>query len=296
MHNIIDIHIVPEGDYHIRIQEYAAQVFTLLPTRSAVKKALKRQELFINDQIANSRDWIQAGQIISYVEVEQTIPKVFPMDIPVHFEDEYLAVIQKPAGFPTNGNYYKTIENCLPHNLKPSSQEDCLLFPRPVHRLDNPTSGLLLVAKTKSTQRKLHMMFEKNEIQKEYQAVVAGAINGKFEIDTPLDDKTAKTIVEVVHQIPALQNQYLSMVNLKPLTGRTHQLRRHLSSIGNPIVGDRLYATNDVMKHKGLFLSSTKVTFIHPKTSELIEITTEAPNKFMSYLNREENRYLKYNS
>lgn len=296
MSGVTERHIVPEGNYNIRIQEYAATVFELLSTRNAVKKALKNKELYINNSIANSSDWITAGMEICYIKHPKPIKKVFPLILDILYEDPYLAVIFKPSGYPTNGNYYKTIENALPYNLIPSHLKDALDYPRPVHRLDNPTSGLLLVAKTATIQRELHYLFEANKIEKTYYAVVAGRLHKQGTISAPINTKESLTTYQVLREVPSLQNKYLSLVELHPKTGRTHQLRIHMAQQNTPIVGDRLYAPSNVLKHKGLFLCAAKLIFHHPILKERIELQATLPEKFTNYLNREETRFKKYQS
>jgi len=291
---VLEKHIVPQGDYHIRLQEYAGTVFEKLQTRSAVKKAIAKNTILINQQIADTGDWIKAGQVIELIALETAPKKIFQLQLQVVFEDDDMAIINKPAGFPTNGNYYKTIENALPFNLKTTSKKDALNFPKPVHRLDNPTSGILLIAKTKTAQISLHRQFEYKEIQKGYHAVVIGKTPTNGSIASPIKNQSALTLFETQKQVPALQNECLSLVKLKPKTGRTHQLRIHLSGLGFPIVGDKIYAPNNVMMHKGLFLSATKISFLHPITNQKMEIEIEIPNKFNTYLEREHKRYLKY--
>lgn len=291
---ILEKHIVPEGDYHIRIQEYAGTVFEKLQSRSAVKKCIAKKCILINGAIAETSDWIKAGQCIELIAPDINPKKVFQLDLEVVFEDDYFAAANKPAGFPTNGNYYKTIENALPYNLKASTQPDALNFPKPVHRLDNPTSGILLVAKTKSAQLHLHKQFEAKKIQKEYHAIVVGKLPKLGIINTDINSQSALTEYATVSQINALQNGHLTLVKLTPKTGRTHQLRIHLSELGYPIVGDKLYAPKNVMMHKGLFLAATTVSLSHPITLKSITISTPLPKKFESYLNREEKRFLKH--
>lgn len=291
---ILEKHIVPEGDYHIRIQEYAGTVFEKLQSRSAVKKCIAKKCILINGIIAETSDWIKAGQLIEMIAPNTNPKKVFQLDLEVVYEDDYFAAVNKPAGFPTNGNYYKTIENALPYNLKSSTQPDALNFPKPVHRLDNPTSGILLIAKTKSAQLHLHKQFETKTIQKEYHAIVVGKLPESGIINTDINSQSALTEYATVSKINALQNEYLTLVKLAPKTGRTHQLRIHLSELGHPIVGDKLYAPKNVMMHKGLFLAATAVWLSHPITQEILTLTIPLPNKFNSYLNREEKRYLKH--
>ncbi len=293
---ILEKHIVPKGEYHIRIQEYAGTVFKKLQSRSAVKKCIAKKGLYINGMPAQTSDWIKEGQLIELVATENQLKKVFQLQLEIIFEDEHLALINKPAGFPTNGNYFKTIENALPFNLKKTSQKDALNYPTPVHRLDNPTSGILIIAKTKSAQIHLHQQFENKSIQKTYHAVVAGKISGFGLINTTINNQEALTEFKTIKQIKAIQNGHLSLVQLFPKTGRTHQLRIHLSELGYPIVGDKLYATKNIMMHKGLFLAATKIIFTHPVSLQEKHFSTPIPNKFYNYLTREHNRYLKHNS
>ena len=226
---ILEKHIVPEGEYHIRLQEYAGTVFEKLQSRSAVKKCIAKKCILINGEIATTSNWIKSGQVIELIAPDTNPRKVFQLQLEVLFEDDYFAAVKKPAGFPTNGNYYKTIENALPYNLKTSTKTDTLNFPKPVHRLDNPTSGILLVAKTKSAQINLHNQFEAKIIQKEYHAVVAGKLPKSGIINTNINTQNALTEYTTIKQVPALQNECLSLVKLFPKTGRTHQLRIHLS-------------------------------------------------------------------
>ena len=291
---ILEKHIVPEGDYHIRIQEYAGTVFEKLQSRSAVKKCIAKKCILIDGAIAETSDWIKAGQLIQLIAPDTNPKKVFQLELELIYEDDYFAAVNKPAGFPTNGNYYKTIENALPYNLKTSTQPDALNFPKPVHRLDNPTSGILLIAKTKSAQIQLHNQFEAKTIQKTYHAIVVGKLPSSGIITTNVNSQSALTEYITVLQINALQNEHLTLVKLAPKTGRTHQLRVHLSELGFPIVGDKLYAPKNVMMHKGLFLAATTISLSHPITKQNLTLTIPTPKKFESYLNREEKRYLKH--
>jgi len=291
---ILEKHIVPEGEYHIRLQEYAGTVFEKLQSRSAVKKCIAKKCILIDGEIAETSNWIKTGQLIELIAPNTNPKKVFQLQLEMLYEDDSFAAINKPAGFPTNGNYYKTIENALPYNLKVSSKTDALNFPKPVHRLDNPTSGILLVAKTKSAQINLHNQFEAKNIQKEYHAVVAGKLPESGIMNSDVNNQIAITEFKTINQVQALQNEYLTLVRLFPKTGRKHQLRIHLSELGFPIVGDKLYAPRNVMMHKGLFLAATNIQLLHPSTQESITISAAIPRKFNSYLAREQKRFTKH--
>ena len=278
---IIEKHRVPEISEPIRLQEYAASVFKTIPSRSGIKKAIKKQLILLNGKPANTGDWIEKGQLLELLEEELPQKKIFQLQLNVIFEDEFLAVIEKPSGYPTNGNYFKTIENALPFNLKTSSEEDALPYPIPVHRLDNPTSGLLIVAKTKNAQIQLNQDFENKKIQKSYLAIVSGSIKESGVFNTPIEDKTAETKFKLKKIIQKNDHTY-SLVELFPTTGRTHQIRIHLSLNGNPIVGDETYGSSE--KIKGILLAAHSLCFTHPITQTAIQLENVFPKKFEKFL------------
>ncbi len=278
---LIETHIVPAGVSTLRLQEYLVSKFETIPTKSGIKKAIKREEILLDKRPANTGDWIQPGQIIELYQPEKP-KKVFSLKLEVLYEDEYLALIKKPAGYPTSGNYFKTIENALGFNLKESSAKDAIT-PRPAHRLDNPTSGLLLIAKTGSVLRALNLQFEEKEIQKEYKAMVYGAISEEIFLQEPLDGKASKTLIT---PISFTKNEVgnVSLISAKPLTGRTHQIRRHLAGAGFPILGDKQYGNPISKKFKSLFLTATGLKFTHPETKEELKLELPLPKGFLKLL------------
>ncbi len=279
------------------MQNYAPKIFyDFIPSNSGIKKAIKRGQLLINGKIVQTGTYVQYGQVIDLLETPQSQPKIFALPLEILFEDHDIAAIHKPAGFSVSGNAYKTIYNALPFNLEKSSESDALSWPTPVHRLDNQTSGILLIAKTKTAQIALGNQFENHTIQKKYCAIVIGEVLKNGKIKTPIDDKTAETDFEVVTVVNSLRFRHLSLLNVFPKTGRTHQIRIHLASIDHPIFGDKLYV-EEKMRHrgKGLFLCACEISFLHPKNSEEINLKIEIPHKFESLLLREQRRWLNYN-
>ncbi|MBZ9629937.1 RluA family pseudouridine synthase [Salegentibacter sp. LM13S] len=277
---IRETHIVPVITEKIRLQEYAVSIFASLPTKSSLKKALKKELILLDRQPAKTSDWIKEGQKLELLESENPVRKVFTLKLEVIFEDDYLAVVHKPAGMPTSGNYFKTIENALPFNLKESKAKDALPAPLPVHRLDNPTSGLLLVAKSKSVQVDLNRLFEEKKIQKSYHALVSGTIPASVILKDKIEEKEAETRIEILEHFQ-LKNESLSLVKAFPKTGRTHQIRIHLATNGNPIVGDKLYGKNsEIIKKSGLFLAATGLEFQHPLSKENMNFELPLPKKF----------------
>ncbi len=200
----------------------------------------------------------------------------------VLFEDEYLAVIHKPAGILVSGNAFQTIANALPQNLKQSTLSDATI-PQPVHRLDYGTTGVLLVGKTASSIRALNKLFEDKQIQKTYYAITIGKMqNREGVINSEIDEKEAQSNYKVIESVISQRFEFLNLVKLEPKTGRRHQLRIHLSSIGNPILGDREYGIeNLILNGKGIYLHAYSLEFVHPFTSETIFIEDELPKKFL---------------
>lgn len=279
------------------MQEYAPKIFKIyIPSKSGIKKAIKRGEFYCNGIIAQTSTWIKEGQRIDLIVNLNKKPKVFEYSLEVVFEDENVAVINKPAGINVSGNTFKTIFNALPFNLKTSSEVDSLLKPTPVHRLDNQTSGLLLIAKTKMAQVELGSQFENKSIQKKYETIVIGNPNQHGTISSAIENKPSETYYENIRVVKSLKYDELSLLSVYPKTGRTHQIRIHLATIGYPILGDKLYGeSTKIHKGKGLFLAATEITFSHPKTKEIITLSIAIPTKFESLLKREERRWNSYN-
>ena len=265
----------------IRLQEYAFSVFINIPTRSALKKIIKKELLLIDGEPANTGQWIRTGQRIELLQLEMPAKKIFKLNFEVLFEDEFIAVVHKPAGFPTNGNYFRTIENALPHNLKKSEEPDALVFPEPVHRLDNPTSGILLVAKTLNARLKLHEDFSEKKIQKTYFALVHGLLEKELHINTPIETKIADTLVLPEYHL-RMGDEDFSLVRAIPLTGRTHQIRIHLSNTGHQIVGETIYRSEDEIffKNKSLYLFAGEIKFKHPVNGEELSFKIPLPKRF----------------
>lgn len=289
-------HIVENCEPFERMEAYCFGKISGLTTRKGIKKAIKRGELLLNSKKECGSEFVKQGDVIEWVYADKVQPfKLFPLDLEILYEDEHLAVMNKPPGFPVSGNYHKTIEHALPHNLKPSGEQDALPYPLPCHRLDRSTSGCLLVAKTYAARIHIGAQFENSTIQKVYHALVVGGNIDNQEINFPIDSKTSLSSLELVQSVPSLTNGLISLIKLIPHTGRTHQLRIHCAEIQHPILGDPLYGNPaSLLKGKGLFLASTQVSFIHPASGERKVVESCIPNKFAQFIVREEKRYLAF--
>lgn len=235
----------------------------------------------VNDTIATSGTIIRGGESIVFSIPEAVVPKkILHFPLQVIFEDEHLAVIHKPAGILVSGNGFKTITNALEQNIKPSKLLDATK-PQPVHRLDYATTGILLIGKTSSSIRALNKLFADKEIEKIYYAVTIGSMDVEGKISTEVDGKKSLSKYKRLDSMNSSRFEQLNLVELKLETGRRHQLRKHLSGIGNPILGDKEYGFEDlILNGKGLYLHAYSISFKHPYTNEELTFRSDLPKRF----------------
>ncbi len=238
----------------------------------------------------------EGDEIVVRIE-DKKIITLQPENIPLNiiYEDQYLAVINKPVGLvvhPAPGNYEHTLVNALLFHFKELSDINPQR-PGIVHRLDKETSGLLVVAKNNDVHLGLTRQFASHTIKREYVALVKGKM--EFDeniIELPIsrhpykrknmavgfsqNSKYAKTFYRTVKRA-----EDASQVELKPFTGRTHQLRVHLAFIGHPILGDTKYGKNNTFSR--LALHAKSLAFIHPHTAELVEFLCAIPEEFENF-------------
>lgn len=278
---IKEIHTVPKLENSIRFQEYAVGIFKTLPTKSGVKKAIKKKLISINGDIATTALFILGEEKVILFESEDSSNfKRLKLTLEVIFEDDYLAIINKPAGILVSGNKFKTISNALDQNLIKSRQLDAVKA-KPIHRLDYPTTGLLLIGKTNASIIALNKLFEYKQIKKTYFAITIGQMEFSGIINTLIDNKNSETHYEVLKTVMSKRFEYLNLVKLSPKTGRRHQLRKHMLSLGNPILGDKEYCNEKlILNGKGMYLHAGILEFIHPFTKQQIKIKKDFSNKF----------------
>jgi 23S rRNA pseudouridine1911/1915/1917 synthase len=281
MKNTNHTHIVAQLERPMRLSDYAGGIFKTIPSRKGMKKATDKGLVRLNGKLAHTGDFISGGETIELLENPHQTRTEIELKLEVLLEDEHLAVINKPSGIEVSGNKKWTLENALSFNLEPSSESDALKHPKPIHRLDYPTSGALLVGKTATAVIALNKLFEDRKVQKVYHAVAIGKMERFGTIETPIDGKSSKSIFTVLQTLDSDRFTHLNLVKLEPHTGRRHQLRKHLSEIGNPILGDRDYGIEGlILSGKGLYLHASSLQFLHPITQEELFIEAALPKKF----------------
>ncbi len=211
-------------------------------------------------------------------------PPAFPVTVSLVHLDDALVVVDKPAGLPSVPGRPVELHDCMATRVQ-ALVPDALV----VHRLDMATSGLLVFARDKATQRALGDAFARREVDKRYVAIVSGELaHDEGEIDLPLIADWPRRPLQKVdhaHGKPSLTRYRViarqagrTRVELAPLTGRSHQLRVHLLAIGHPIVGDTLYAPPEVAAQSPrLLLHAHALAFAHPATAAPLRFTSALP-------------------
>lgn len=267
-----------------------------ISSRNYAQKLIESGNISVNGKALRTNYKVKSGDMISCILPEPENLSIEPENIPLDivYEDSDLLVINKKRDMvvhPAPGNYSGTLVNALLYYCKDLSDINGMIRPGIVHRIDKDTTGLLVVAKNNNSHLFLSEQLKKHDIKREYIAVAEGIISensgtinlpiGRHEIDRKKmavradNSKEAITHFTVVNR---LQGHTVVVCNLE--TGRTHQIRVHLSHIGHPIVGDPLYGMRDTHGMQGQALHARKLTFTHPSSGKLVSFEAPPPADF----------------
>lgn len=271
-------------------------------SRSMLQKLLKENQVTVNGKtVSKSYKVANSDEII--IEIPEPVElDVLPENIPIEivYEDDDLLVVNKPKGMvvhPAAGNYNGTLVNALLYHCKGRlSSINGVIRPGIVHRIDKNTSGLLIVAKTDKAHTGLAEQIKAHTFTREYQAVICGRLKesngtieapiGRHPVDrkkmcvTEKNSKEARTEYTVLNEF----NGY-SHIKLNLYTGRTHQIRVHMSYIGHPVYGDDVYGKASKLC-EGQCLHAKKIGFIHPISGDYLEFDSDLPEYFVTVLNK----------
>ena len=270
-------------------------------TRSHLKKLIDRQKVKLNTMSPKAGARLKAGDRI---ELQMLPPKPMaampePIPLTIVFEDDMILVINKPSGLvvhPAAGNYSGTLVNGLLYHCQSLPHQGSPLRPGIVHRLDQDTSGLILVAKSERIQRLLQRQFKERTVYKAYLALLDGHLRpawGRIEAPIGRDPhhrqrmavlsggREAITEYHVLEQFSRSTGQAAgdySLVQAEPKTGRTHQIRVHFASIKHPVVGDAVYGRRrSSLPVPRQFLHARQLVFKHPRTGQRMELEAPLP-------------------
>jgi len=266
----------------IRLSDLKAGTFRTITSRKGFKKALTKGLITLDGKICHTGDYIKGGELIEIFRNEASGKPLIHIPLSVLYEDHHLAIVNKPPGLVVSGNRKWTLENALPAALQKSIKPDALKRPEPIHRLDMPTSGAVLIGKTSTSVQQLNTLFAERQIDKTYHAVTIKSMEDRGSISHEIDGKSALTKYQVLQSVVSPKYEFLNFVKLSPHTGRKHQLRKHLAALGNPILGDHEYGVAELsLKGKGLYLHASTLQFVHPFTHAQISITAPLPKKYL---------------
>lgn len=290
-----------DADCGVRIDKFISDNLEEL-TRSSIQSLIKTGEVLVKGNSVNKSYKLQSGDSIEVIIPEpqplNTVPENIPIDI--IYEDEDLLIVNKPKGMvvhPAHGNHTGTLVNALLYHCGDSlSGINGVIRPGIVHRIDKNTSGLLIVAKNDTSHVKLSEQIRDHSFTREYEAIAVGSFkNETFTVDAPIgrhktDRKKMCVTYEnsknaITHGTVLKQYGGFAHLRLKLETGRTHQIRVHLAYIGHPVLGDDVYG-KPYKNLTGQCLHARKIGFIHPRTGEYLEFTSDLPEYFVSVLNK----------
>ena len=273
-------------------------------TRSYLKKLIDDGKVLVNGLCVKAGYSLKAGDKIFVENVENKVAEIVPekIKLDILYEDDDVIIVNKEKGMvvhPANGNYTGTMVNSLlDSHMNSLSAINGTVRPGIVHRIDKDTSGILVVAKNDKSHKKLSEQFKVHSIKRKYVALVKGILKeddmcinlpiGRCEKDRKKMAVTQKNSRNAITHIKVLKRYYnsnITYIEATLETGRTHQIRVHMSYIHHPLLGDEVYGKKDnVYKLKGQMLHAKLLGFIHPTTNEYIEFECDIPNEFKEVL------------
>lgn len=273
-------------------------------SRSYIQKIIKDEEVFVNNKPVKSNYKVKTDDEVAFELKESVEPDIEPENIALDilYEDEDVIVVNKPKGMvvhPACGHYSKTLVNALMYHCKDSlSGINGVMRPGIVHRIDMNTTGSIIACKNDFAHESIALQLKEHSIKRIYHAIVYGVINeDEAVIDKPIgrhpverkkmavNEKNGKRAVTHYRVLERFKGFTYIECQLK--TGRTHQIRVHMASIGHPLLGDDVYGPSKAaFKLEGQTLHAKILGFVHPRTGEYIETDAPLPEYFLQLLNK----------
>jgi len=285
----------------LRIDKYLSSNLDFL-SRSYIQKMIQEQNVLVNDKIIKSNYSLRVDDEIEFQLPPNVEPDILAENIPLDilFEDQDVIVINKPKDMvvhPAAGHYSGTLVNALMWHCKSSlSGINGVMRPGIVHRIDKDTSGSLIVCKNDFSHEKIALQLKEHTIVRRYRAICMGILKeDEYCVNAPIgrhptdrkkmaiNEKNGKEAITHIKVLKRLQNA--TYIECRLETGRTHQIRVHLSSLGHPLLGDETYGDiKNKYKLQGQTLHAYILGFVHPVTNEYIETKAPIPEYFEKLL------------
>ena len=287
----------------IRIDRYLSEKNAEL-SRSYLQKLLKEQGITVNGKEVKANYKVQAGDEIRISLPDLSEPDILPEDIPLDilYEDEDVMVVNKPKGMvvhPSAGHTSGTLVNAILFHCQGNlSGINGVMRPGIVHRIDKDTTGALLICKNDVAHRDLAEQLKEHSIKRRYRAIVSGNLKddegtvegpiGRHPVDRKKMAINYKNGKEAITHYKVLERfGNATYIECRLETGRTHQIRVHMTSIGHPLLGDEVYGSGKNPYHlQGQALHAMVLGFVHPRTGEYLEFTAPLPEYFTNLLEK----------
>lgn len=286
---------ITENQAGERIDRFLADSQDL--TRSFLQKILKEGEVIVNGKSVKANYKLRKGDRIEFEIPEAVEPDIVAEDIPLSilYEDADVLVVDKPKGMvvhPAAGHYSRTLVNAVMYHCKGElSGINGVLRPGIVHRIDRDTTGSIIICKNDMAHNEIARQLKEHSINRRYRAIVTGVLKdeeGTIEGAIGRDKKDRKKMAITADGKPAVTHyrvlqrfNHYTYVECVLETGRTHQIRVHMASIGHPLLGDEVYGRrSDKYKCEGQCLHAMTLGFHHPRTGEYIEVNAPLPPYF----------------
>lgn len=286
-----------------RVDKYLSFIFPRT-SRSYIQKAIESGNVSVNGNPVSKNYKLKSDDKVEYLPLEPVSLTVEPQNIllDIVFEDDDLLVVNKPKGMvvhPAPGNYENTLVNALMYHCKDSlSGINGVLRPGIVHRIDKNTSGLLIVAKNDFAHKGLAEQIKEHSFTREYRAICIGHLKQEegtvvAPIGRSTNDRKKMTVTDknsknaVTHYKVLEQLNGYDYLRLRLETGRTHQIRVHMAYLGHPLAGDDVYGkprSTEEQRLCGQCLHAGLIGFIHPRSGEYVEFSTELPEYFTRFM------------
>jgi len=292
-------YIVASKDKGVRLDKYLKS-YNDDVSRAFITNLINDFKILVNNNPSKASYLVCEGDVIDILETKPKDMELKAQDLNLNivYEDDTVVVVDKPTGMvvhPAAGNLDNTLVNGLLYEVLDLQGIKGEVRPGIVHRIDKNTSGLLMVAKNDLAVKDLEEQLKNHTVTRLYVGLVAGVISeDRGRIDAPIgrDPMDRKKMAVVKDGKPAITNfkvleryKKATLCEFKLETGRTHQIRVHMKYIGHPLVGDPEYGNKKLVSETGQYLHAKVLGFIHPKTKEYMEFTSELPEYFTQYLN-----------